>query len=106
MIGELDPVRAEYAGIPNGEQIVIKDVDTSTRALLKIIRGTSSSEITLPGCNEWYQSCTFAGPGNVEIEVQQCEALGIDVCFLNLEQAIDGIPRLRTEYIDRGQGLF
>lgn len=80
-IGELDPVRAEYAGIPNGEQIVIKDVDASTRALLKVIRGTSSSEITLPGCNEWYQSCTFAGRGNVEIEVQSCEALGIDVCF-------------------------
>ena len=77
-IGELDPVRAEYAGIPNGEQIVIKGVDATTRGLLKLIRGTSSSKITLPGCDEWYQSCTFAGQGNVEIEVQGCdEALGV-----------------------------
>lgn len=173
-IGELDPVRAEYAGIANGEKIVIKDVAGPTRGILKLIRGLSSSEIALPGCDSGL--CTFR-PGDVEITVQACEALGITVCFkldsynslpvgeitkfgdetrlsgpvdglflsfqtkdlewlkdvkkqnlspedfiratqgaffnipngatvVDLKQALDGIPRLRTEYIDRGLGLF
>ncbi|WP_309046034.1 hypothetical protein [Marinobacter sediminicola] len=172
-IGEADPIRAEYAGILNGEKIVIKDVAGITRGLLRIVGGTASSTINLvnPNCG------FFCGKGDVEVMVKDCKALGIGVCFrldsynsfpigevsqvggephltgpvdgvfmsfqtkdlewlkdvkrqnlspadfiratqgaffnipngatvVNLEQALHGIPRLRTEYIDRGLGLF
>ena len=172
-IGSLDPLRAEYAGIPDGEKIVIKDVAGITRGLLRLVGGTASSTIDFvnPGCG------LFCGKGDVEVTVQDCKALGIGVCFrldsynsfpigeisevggeprltgpvdgvfmsfqtkdlewlkdvkkgnitpqdfirttqgaffnipngatvVNLEQALHGIPRLRTEHIDRGLGLF
>lgn len=163
-IGELDPVRAEYAGVPNGEVFVVEDVDATTRFLISAVSGGSSSEIEVVG-------------DDIHITAQDCQILGIDACFpltnfkslaigelgdvngeraivgpedglflsfqtrdlewledisntspdaadfikatsgayfnipngaveFNLSEALDGINRYRTEYIDRGNGLF
>lgn len=173
-IGELDPIRAEYIGIPNGEKFVLKDASGLTRwALRNFIAPGSSSRIELPGCTSFF----VCPGGDVYVYAQDCLVLGIDSCFdldiynsfpigeigevngerrivaptdgafisfqtkdldwledvkkenfspedfvratagaffnipngateVNLSEALYGTQRVRTEYIDRGIGLF
>lgn len=172
-IGELDPIRAEYIGIPNGEKFVLEGAAGFTRWSLKNLIGWgSSSEIEVPDCS--FFSC---GAGDIYVYAQDCMVLGIDSCFdldiynsfpigqveevngerritgpadgafisfqtkdldwlkdvkktditvedfiratsgaffnipngateVNLNEALYGTDRYRTEYIDRGRGLF
>ncbi len=172
-LGELDPVRATHAGVPNGERFVVEDVDGATNTLIQFAGAFSSSQI------ETTASCFlgFCGRGDVHIIADECEVLGIDACFpltnfeslpigsieevdgerrivapesglflsfqtrdldwlkdvsktnpnaadyiratsggffnipagaveFSLGEALEGIDRYRTEYIDRGRGLF
>ncbi|MDX1458809.1 MAG: hypothetical protein R3276_14555 [Marinobacter sp.] len=172
-VGELDPIRGEYVGVPNGEEFIIRNVDSETTTLIHTTGGLSSSEI-------WVDADCFllvCGPGDVHIIADDCRVLGIDACFelntynsfpigqiqeidgerrlvapesgafisfqtkdlewlkdvantnptaadfleatagaffnipngvveVNLEEALNGTARYRSEYIDRGRGLF
>lgn len=172
-LGDLDPVRAEYIGIPNGEKFVLEGASGFTRWSVKNLIGWgSSSEIEVPGCT--FFSCDG---GDIYVYAQDCLVLGIDSCFdldiynsfpvgtveevngerrltgpadgafisfqtkdldwlkdvkksnlspedfvratagaffnipngateVNLNEALYGTQRVRTEYIDRGRGLF
>jgi len=172
-VGELDPVRAEYIGIPNGEKFVLENAGSFTRWSVKNLIGWgSSSEIEVPNCS--FFSC---GSGDIYVYADGCRVLGIDACFdldmynsfpigqveevngerrltgpadgafisfqtkdldwlkdvkksdltvedfiratsgaffnipngateVNLNEALNGTDRYRTEYIDRGRGLF
>ncbi|HTN33015.1 MAG TPA: hypothetical protein VL091_03335 [Marinobacter sp.] len=172
-IGELDPVRAEYIGIPNGEKFTLENASGLTRwAVKNLIGWGSSSKIDVPGCT--FFSCDG---GDIHVYAQDCLVLGIDSCFnldiynsfpvgkieevngtrqitgpvdgafisfqtkdldwikdvkktnltpedfvratagaffnipngateVNLNEALHGTQRVRTEYIDRGRGLF
>jgi len=172
-LGSLDPVRAEYIGIPDGERFVLEDASGFTRWSVKNLIGWgSSSEIEVPDCS--FFSC--AG-GDIYVYAKDCLVLGIDSCFdldiynsfpvgevgevgderrikgavdgafisfqtkdlewlkdvkktdftpedfiratsgaffnipngateVNLKEALYGTQRYRTEYIDRGKGLF
>lgn len=173
-LGELDPVRAEYIGIPNGEKFVLEGASGFTRwALRNFIAPGSSSRIELPGCTSFF----VCPGGDIYVYAQDCLVLGIDSCFdldiynsfsvgeigevngerrivapadgafisfqtkdldwlkdvkkenftpedfiratagaffnipngateVNLSEALNGTQRVRTEYIDRGRGLF
>ncbi|MBQ0834322.1 DUF6160 family protein [Marinobacter sp.] len=172
-LGELDPIRAEYVGISNGEQLVLEGASGFTRwSLNSFIASGSSSRIEIPNCS--FFSC---GAGDIYVYAQDCLVLGIDACFdldtynsfpigkvgevngerritgpadgafisfqtkdldwlkdikkenlspedfvratagaffnipngateVNLNEALNGTQRVRTEYIDRGRGLF
>lgn len=172
-IGELDPIRGEYIGVPNGERFVLEDAGGFTRWSVKNLIGWgSSSEIEVPDCS--FFSCP---EGDIYVYAQDCLVLGIDSCFdldiynsfpigqieevngerqivgpesgafisfqtkdlewlkdvrktnpeasdfiratagaffnipngateVNLNEALNGVQRYRTEYIDRGRGLF
>lgn len=172
-IGELDPIRAEHIGIPNGERFVLEGAGGFTRWSVKNLIGWgSSSRIEVPDCS--FFSC---GGGDIYVYAQDCLVLGIDSCFdldiynsfpvgqletvggerritapvdgafisfqtkdldwlsdvkktnpnpedfiratsgaffnipngateVNLNEALYGTERYRTEYIDRGRGLF
>ncbi|MDX1559086.1 MAG: hypothetical protein R3193_09285 [Marinobacter sp.] len=172
-IGELDPIRAEYIGIPNGEKFVLEGANGFTRWSVKNLIGWgSSSRIEVPDCS--FFSCSG---GDIYVYAQDCLVLGIDSCFdldiynsfpvgevgevdgerritgpadgafisfqtkdldwlkdvkktdftpadfmratsgaffnipngateVNLNEALYGTQRYRTEYIDRGNGLF
>ncbi|BEH13308.1 MULTISPECIES: DUF6160 family protein [Marinobacter] len=172
-VGELDPIRAEYIGIPNGEKFVLENAGSFTRWSVKNLIGWgSSSEIEVPNCS--FFSC---GSGDIYVYADGCRVLGIDACFdldiynsfpigqveevngerrltgpadgafisfqtkdldwlkdvkksdltvedfiratsgaffnipngateVNLNEALNGTDRYRTEYIDRGRGLF
>ena len=161
--GDPDPIRASMVGIPNGEELVIEDVNLITRLALKVLSPVLTSNITWDG-------------HDAHLEIQDCAVLGVNTCFdlkqfetlsigkitesngkrylngpesgtflsfqtqnlkwltktgtdtpavedfinvtkggfinipngltLNLKESLDGIPRARTEYIDRGVGLF
>ncbi|WP_227520024.1 DUF6160 family protein [Mangrovitalea sediminis] len=168
-LGQLDPVRAQYIGLPNGENFTLKGVSSLVAGVIKLISPTLSSPITLTNCN--LLTC------DVNAVAQNCQVLGIQACFplsqynsfpigqitnvngqnyitgpssglfmsfetktvqwlkdvskqnptssdyitagpgaffnipsgstqVNLDQALYGIQRYRTEYIDRGVGLF
>lgn len=172
-LGELDPVRSEHIGIPNGERFVLEGAGGFTRWSVKNLIGWgSSSEIEVPDCS--FFSC---GGGDIYVYAQDCVILGIDACFdldiynsfpigelaqvgnerrivgpadgafmsfqtkdidwlkdvkntnpsaedfiratsgaffnipngateVNLNEALYGTERYRSEYIDRGRGLF
>ncbi len=172
-LGERDPVRAEYIGIPNGEKFVLEGASGFTRWSVKNLIGWgSSSEIEVPDC-----SLLDCPSGDIHVYAQDCLVLGIDSCFdldiynsfpigqiqevngerrivgpesgafisfqtkdlewlkdvrktdpeaadfiratagaffnipngateVNLNEALNGVQRYRTEYIDRGRGLF
>ena len=172
-LGELDPVRAEYIGVPNGERFVLENAGGFTRwSVANLIGFGSSSRIEVPDCS--FFSC---GSGDIYVYAQDCLVLGIDSCFdldiynsfpigqveevgnerritgpadgafisfqtkdldwledvkktnptaqdfiratsgaffnipngateVNLNEALYGTQRYRTEYIDRGRGLF
>ncbi|MBW0149277.1 DUF6160 family protein [Marinobacter arenosus] len=172
-IGSLDPVRAEYIGIPDGEKFVLEDASGFTRWSVKNLIGWgSSSRIEVPDCS--FFSC---GSGDINVYAEDCLVLGIDSCFdldiynsfpigevakvdgerritgptdgafisfqtkdlewlkdvsktdlspedfmratsgaffnipngateVNLNEALYGTQRYRSEYIDRGKGLF
>jgi hypothetical protein len=172
-IGSLDPVRAEYIGIPDGERFVLENANGFTRWSVKNLIGWgSSSEIEVPDCS--FFSCSG---GDIYVYAKDCLVLGIDSCFdldiynsfpvgevgevdrerritgpvdgafisfqtkdldwlkdvkktdfvpedfiratsgaffnipngateVNLNEALYGTQRYRTEYIDRGKGLF
>jgi hypothetical protein len=172
-LGELDPIRSEYIGIPNGEKFVLKDAGGFTRwSVQNLIGWGSSSRIEVPDCS--FFSC---GGGDIHVYAQDCVILGIDACFdlgiynsfpigkveevgnerrivapadgafmsfqtkdldwledvkktnptvddfirttsgaffnipngateVNLQEALFGTERYRSEYIDRGRGLF
>ncbi|WP_228744650.1 hypothetical protein [Marinobacter salsuginis] len=172
-IGELDPIRAEYIGIPNGERFVLEGASGFTRwSVQNLIGWGSSSRIEVPDCS--FFSCSG---GDIYVYAQDCLVLGIDSCFdldiynsfpvgevgdvngerritgpadgafisfqtkdldwlkdvkktdftpedfiratsgaffnipngateVNLNEALYGTQRYRTEYIDRGKGLF
>lgn len=75
--GEVDPVRAEYLGVPNGEAFVLKGAGGFTRwSLLTLLGPGSSSNIELPGCS--FFNCPS---GDIIIETQDCRNLGIQTCF-------------------------
>ncbi|GGC84091.1 hypothetical protein [Marinobacter halophilus] len=171
--GELDPIRAEFIGVPNGERFILEDANSFTRwALKNLIGWGSSSEVEVPNCS--FFSC---GSGDIYVYAEGCRVLGIDACFdldgynsfpigqveevngerritgpadgaflsfqtkdldwlkdvkkgdltvddfvratsgaffnipngateVNLNEALYGTDRYRTEYIDRGRGLF
>lgn len=163
-MGELDPVRATHAGVPNGERFIVEDVPFWIRLALGAIGGGASSEIEIIG-------------DQVHIIASDCKVIGIEACFpltnfeslaigqidevngerrvvapesglflsfqtqqlewlkdvsksnptvddfirtgtggffnipsgaveFSLGEALGGIDRYRTEYIDRGRGLF
>jgi len=172
-IGELDPIRAEYIGIPDGERFILEGASGFTRWSVKNLIGWgSSSRIEVPDCS--FFSCSG---GDIYVYAQDCLVLGIDSCFdldiynsfpvgevgevngerritgpadgafisfqtkdldwlkdvkktdftpedfiratsgaffnipngateVNLNEALYGTQRYRTEYIDRGKGLF
>ncbi|MCD1649426.1 hypothetical protein K7I10_18975 [Marinobacter adhaerens] len=172
-IGSLDPIRAEYIGIPDGERFVLEDAGAFTRWSVKNLIGWgSSSQIEVPDCS--FFSCPG---GDIYVYAKDCLVLGIDSCFdldiynsfpvgevgevngerritgpvdgafisfqtkdldwlkdvkktdftpedfiratsgaffnipngateVNLNEALYGTQRYRTEYIDRGKGLF
>lgn len=172
-LGELDPIRAEHIGIPNGERFVLSGASGFTRwAVQNLVGWGSSSEIVVPDCS--FFSC---GGGDIHVYAQDCVILGIDACFdldiynsfpigelasvgserrivapvggafmsfqtkdidwlkdvknnnpsaedfiratsgaffnipngateVNLNEALFGTQRYRSEYIDRGRGLF
>ena len=172
-IGSLDPVRAEYIGIPDGERFVLEGASGFTRWSVKNLIGWgSSSRIDVPDCS--FFSCSG---GDIYVYAEDCLVLGIDSCFdldiynsfpigqvgevngerqitgpadgafisfqtkdlewlkdvsksdlspedfikatsgaffnipngateVNLNEALYGTQRYRTEYIDRGNGLF
>ncbi|NVD37167.1 hypothetical protein [uncultured Marinobacter sp.] len=172
-IGSLDPIRAEYIGVPDGEKFVLEGASGFTRWSVKNLIGWgSSSEIEVPGCS--FFSCPG---GDIYVYAEDCLVLGIDSCFdldiynsfpvgqvevvegerqitgpvdgafisfqtrdldwlkdvgntdpnpedfiratagaffnipngateVNLSEALYGTQRYRTEYIDRGKGLF
>ncbi|WP_303292328.1 DUF6160 family protein [Marinobacter sp. SS5-14b] len=172
-LGELDPIRSEHIGVPNGERFVLADANSFTRwALKNLIGWGASSEIEVPDCS--FFSC---GSGDIYVYANNCTVLGIDACFdldmynsfpigqveevngerritgsadgafmsfqtkdldwikdvkktdltvedfvratsgaffnipngateVNLNEALNGTDRYRTEYIDRGRGLF
>ncbi|MBW7472938.1 hypothetical protein QQF73_18710 [Marinobacter sp. M216] len=172
-IGALDPVRAEYIGIPDGEKFVLEGASGFTRWSVKNLIGWgSTSRIEVPDCS--FFSC---GSGDINVYAEDCLVLGIDSCFdldiynsfpigqvgevdgerritgpadgafisfqtrdldwlkdvsktdlsqedfmratsgaffnipngateVNLSEALYGTQRHRTEYIDRGKGLF
>lgn len=174
--GELDPIRAEYVGVPNGEQFILEDVNGSVAGIINLISGALSSELYTQNCSG--QFLGLGGSCDVVVVAQDCEVLGIEACFpleqynslpvgqveadgdgnrritgpqdgmflsfqtkdldwiedvrnsapgsddfiratsgaffnipngaveLNLNEALNGIQRQRTEYIDRGRGLF
>jgi hypothetical protein len=167
--GDPDPIRATMAGIPNGEQFVIEDVNGLTIFAIWALSPVISSAVDIDGN-------VFTG-GDISLTVQDCAVIGINTCFdltqfqtlaigkvteggdgrnyltgpetgsflsfqtkdllwlkdvrnqnpgagdfiqategsylnipngltLNLNEALIGIDRARTEYIDRGNGLF
>ena len=170
--GEPDPIRAQYIGVPNGEEFVLEGVSGGVASIISLISGTLSSELYTRG------NCSLFGECDVVVVAQNCEVLGIEACFpleqynsfpvgevetfgeddrritgpqegmflsfqtkdldwvedvrnsapgsddfiratsgaffnipngaveLNLNEALNGIQRQRTEYIDRGRGLF
>jgi len=171
--GELDPVRAEFVGVPNGESFVLEDVNGAVAGIINLISPTLSSELYTTNCSGFlFGSC------DVVVVAQNCEVLGIEACFpldqynsfpvgeleadsngrrrivgpkdgafisfqtkdldwledvrntsatpedfiratsgaffnipngaveVNLAEALNGTARFRTEYIDRGKGLF
>ena len=173
-IGEPDPVRATYAGVPNGERFTVENV---SGAIITVINAASG----LGGSSQVETSATcflgLCGRGDVSFIAQDCQVLGINACFpltnfkslpvgtitengdervlsgpqkglflafqsqavewledvsktepqvgdfiqttpggfmnipngaveFSLHDALEGIPRYRTEYIDRGRGLF
>ncbi|EHJ03621.1 hypothetical protein [Marinobacter manganoxydans] len=172
-IGSLDPVRAEYIGIPDGERFILEGASGFTRWSVKNLIGWgSSSRIEVPDCS--FFSCSG---GDIYVYAEDCLVLGIDSCFdldiynsfpvgevgevngerritgpadgafisfqtkdldwlkdvkktdftpedfikatsgaffnipngateVNLNEALYGTQRYRTEYIDRGKGLF
>ncbi|MDX1757875.1 MAG: hypothetical protein R3175_17610 [Marinobacter sp.] len=172
-LGELDPVRATHAGVPNGEKFIVEDVDGATNTLIQFAGAFSSSQVkTTASC-----FLGICGRGDVHIIADECQVLGIDACFpltnfeslpigsieevngerrivapesglflsfqtrdldwledvaktnpaaadyiratsggffnipagaveFSLGEALEGIDRYRTEYIDRGRGLF
>lgn len=67
-LGELDPIRAQYAGVPNGETFVVEDVPFFTRLLIQGAGAFSSSQIEVHG-------------SDVHIIAQDCQVLGIQACF-------------------------
>jgi len=168
-LGQLDPIRAQYIGIPNGKTFSLKGVNSLVAGLIGLLSPTLSSQLTVTNCN--LLSC------DVNVIAKNCEVLGIQGCFplsqynsfpigkitrsgeqqyitgpssglfmsfetqavqwlkdvskqnptasdfitasrgayfnipngatqVNLNEALHGIQRYRTEYIDRGQGLF
>ncbi|TBW47517.1 hypothetical protein EZI54_22620 [Marinobacter halodurans] len=72
--GGLDPVRAEYIGVPNGEKFVLEDVNYLVAGLIDIISPTLSSEL-------YTENCSLFGGCDVVVVAQQCEVLGIQACF-------------------------
>ncbi|WP_100641591.1 hypothetical protein [Marinobacter salexigens] len=173
-VGALDPIRAEYIGVPDGEVFVLDGASGFARWAMKyILAPGSTSEIRTPGCN----STLDCPGGSIEIVAKDCIVLAIYSCFdlgiynsfavgeigevngkravtspvsgafmsfqtkaldwlenvkktnpdsadyiqatagaffnipngateVNLSEALYGVQRYRTEYIDRGKGLF
>lgn len=168
-LGQLDPIRAQYIGIPNGKTFTLKGVNSLVATLIGLMSPTLSSQLSVTNCNLF--TC------DVNVIAQNCEVLGIQACFplsqynsfpigqittsgdkqyitgpasglfmsfetqavqwlkdvskqspsssdfitasqgaffnipngatqVNLNEALHGIQRQQTEYIDRGQGLF
>jgi hypothetical protein len=76
-IGELDPIRSEHIGVPNGERFVLEGAGGFTRWAVKNLVGWgSSSRIDVPDCS--FFSC---GGGDIHVYAQDCVVLGIDSCF-------------------------
>jgi len=76
-IGSLDPVRAEYIGIPDGERFILEGASGFTRWSVKNLIGWgSSSRIEVPDCS--FFSCSG---GDIYVYAEDCLVLGIDSCF-------------------------
>lgn len=168
-LGQLDPIRAQYIGIPNGKSFELKGVNSLVAGLIGLLSPTLSSTIHVTNCNLF--TC------DVQAVAENCQVLGIQACFplnqynsfpigqitkngtkqyitgpatgmfmsfetqavqwlknvnkqnptasdyvtaskgaffnipngatqVNLNEALHGIQRYQTEYIDRGKGLF
>lgn len=72
--GELDPIRGEYIGVPNGEKFVLEDVNYLVAGMIDIISPTLSSEL-------YTENCSLFGGCDVVVVAQQCDVLGIQACF-------------------------
>jgi len=76
-IGSLDPVRAEYIGIPDGERFILEGASGFTRWSVKNLIGWGSSfRIEVPDCS--FFSCSG---GDIYVYAEDCLVLGIDSCF-------------------------
>src|SRR5690554_5852043 len=77
-IGEPDPVRATYAGVPNGERFTVENV---SGAIITVINAASG----LGGSSQVETSATcflgLCGRGDVSFIAQDCQVLGINACF-------------------------
>ncbi|MDS1310290.1 hypothetical protein [Marinobacter xiaoshiensis] len=172
--GEIDEIRSEHIGVPDGERFVLEGASTFARLFMKdLLAPGSSSKIEVPGCNNLFD----CPEGNIEVIAMDCKVLSIQSCFdlgqyrsfavgelgqtngersvvapvagafmsfqtravewvkdvkqgkmaeaeflqatsgaffnipngateVNLGEALNGVPRYRSEYIDRGRGLF
>lgn len=172
--GEVDEIRAEHIGVPDGERFVLEGASSFARLFMKdLLAPGASSRVEVPGCNNLFD----CPPGNIEVIAMDCKVLSIQACFdlgqyrsfavgelgetngersvvapaagaflsfqtkavewvkdvkkgnmreaefvkatsgaffnipngateVNLSEALTGVPRYRTEYIDRGRGLF
>lgn len=172
--GQLDGVRSDHVGMPDGSKFTINNVNGLTTTALKTLGFALSSDVVVNA------SCflVFCGSGSVDIIPKDCYMMGVATCFpltnfnslpvgtikhdsrgnktldgqaagmflsfqskdmewltdvnkanptaadfmattqgaffnipngvleVDLNQALKGIPRVRTEYIDRGKGLF
>ncbi|ARU57411.1 hypothetical protein OLMES_3373 [Oleiphilus messinensis] len=66
--GNPDPIRATMAGIPNGEEFVIRDTNFFTRFAISLLGPVLSSEVDIQG-------------DDIYLTVQDCAVIGINTCF-------------------------
>lgn len=76
--GELDPIRAEHIGVPNGEKFVLEGASGFARWAMKtLLAPGASSQVLVPGCNNLFD----CPGGTIEVVAQDCMVLSIKSCF-------------------------
>ena len=76
--GELDPVRATHAGLPNDHRLELRDVSGFLRNTVRVLfQNSLSSRTEYPNCTGLF-SC---GTGPIYVYADNCQLLGVNVCF-------------------------
>jgi hypothetical protein len=99
--GEINNIRATKIGIVNGEafDIFASGGDAGLLRLVNVLPGTSCEQ---SGGGVFGTGCT-----HLEVEANDCEALGIGVCFdLNTYNALDIGSKQSDDSFDFAEGLF